>query len=579
MSKDFIFRAIVVATLAIVSAIILFGSGSGFTLHFPMWIALEPATVESNAVGIFGLAQFLSTLALFVAIFNVSDFRYRYRVSVWPLNVRTIGIWAVVSIGAVLILMDFWFQNHLPLPHVLNSYANLKLALAASFAGLVVMFVAACFVWPTRFRRMNARRFFDVTNYYVHQGNADRLQAIAEELSPAMNDLFVSASKLSTENDLSFPTLAAHDVMLILADRRFCHVVVDRVPGLALRCFQLASVHPTVPFADFAHFIGEEFVTNTSSAFYQEDIFGSGYSRHAKPISKAVFGNYELIERCASERSSPLDVQYRKVDAFDEQRIEGFFRAATAFVPGYLEATKGRLHSYAFARLLGSFESMTSPISTLDSMGEGWHRSSAYAGLSHSIQFIAFVVENLDKLNIPPTSLREKTKGYLDPYDGLAELFYKAVLHAAFVTQPEFICWDIQHNLVWSGKLKFYHTSKALPALQFKVRRKLYNKIREMDRFPNFVGARILGFCLNVLGLRLIDRRTDGLNRSDYALQRVVLSWTKRKFRWLAEDYPNLVAVCLQGFISYDKENNRLVQANGNKIKNTPNSFVYLDLD
>ena len=292
-----------------------------------------------------------------------------------------------------------------------------------------------------------------------------------------------------------------------------------------------------------------------------------------------MFGNYELIERCASEHSSPLDIRYRKIDAFDEQRIEGFFRAATAFVPSYLEATRGRSHSYAFARLLGSFESMTSPISTFDSMGESWHRSSAYAGLTHSIQFIAFVVENLYKLNIPPTSLREKKHGYLDPYDGLAQLFYKAALDAAFVTQPEFRCWDIQHNVVWRGKLKFYQRSKALSALQFKIRRKLYNEIREMDRFPNFVGARILGFCLNVLGLHPIDRRADHLHCSDYALQRVILSWTKRRFRWLAEEYPNLAAVCLQGFISYDKEGNRLIQANGNQIKKTPKSLVYLNLD
>jgi hypothetical protein len=100
-----------------------------------------------------------------------------------------------------------------------------------------------------------------------------------------------------------------------------------------------------------------------------------------------------------------------------------------------------------------------------------------------------------------------------------------------------------------------------------------------MDRFPNFVGARILGFCLNVLGLQLIDRSSNRLHRQDYALQCVVLSWTKRKFRWLAEEYPNLLPVCLQGFISYDAEGHRLIQANGNKIRQTPSSIVYLNLD
>lgn len=203
MTEDLLFRAIVIATLAIVSAVALFGSDTASTVHVSTWLTLEPARVETDAAGIFGLAQFFATLALFVTIFNVSDFRYRYRASVWPLNVRTIGLWAVISIGLILILMEFWFQNHLLLPHFLNNYANLKLALAVFFAGVVIMFVAACFVWPTRFGRMNARRFLEVTNYYIHQGNANRLQAIAEELSSAMKDIFVHASKISNEDDSS----------------------------------------------------------------------------------------------------------------------------------------------------------------------------------------------------------------------------------------------------------------------------------------------------------------------------------------------------------------------------------------
>jgi len=579
LPKDLIFRAIVVATLAVIVAIVLFGTGSAPILHLSDWLALEPAHVEGDATGIFGLAEFFAILALFVTIFNVSDFRYRYRASVWPLNVRTIGLGAIISISLILILTEFWFQNHFLLPHFLNSYANLKLVLATFFAAIVYVFVAACFVWPPRFWQMNARRFYEVTNYYVHQGNTDRLQAIAEELSSAIEDIFVYASKIQIDDNPSLTSLLAHDVMLILADRRFCHVVVDRVPGLALRCFRLASTYPTVPFADFAHFIGQEFIANTNSAFYREDVFGSGYSRYAKPISNAVFGNYELVERCASKRWSPLDVDYRKIGRFDEETIEGFYRAATSFVTVYLEKTRGRIHSYAFARLLGSFESMTSQMSTVESMGESWYRSPAYAGLSHSIRFIEFAVKVMDKLQIAPTSLRERKDLPLDPYDGLAALFYEAVLHAAFVAQPEFRCWDIQHNVVWAGALNFYQPSKALAALKFKIRRKLYDKIREMDRFPNFVGARILGFCLNVLGLQLINRHKNYLHRWDYPLQCVVLHWTKRNFRWLTEEYPNLLPVCLQGFISYDKDGHRLAQANGNKIRQTPSSLIYLDLD
>jgi hypothetical protein len=201
-----------------------------------------------------------------------------------------------------------------------------------------------------------------------------------------------------------------------------------------------------------------------------EDIFGSGYSRYAKPISNAVFGNYELVERCAATRWSPLEASYRKIDRFDEETIEGFYRAATSFAAAYLEATKGQVHSYAFARLLGSFEGMTSPISTVESMREGWHRSPAYAGLSHAIQFIAFVVEKMDKLDIPPASLRERTNLPLDPYDGLAELFYNAVfqklstrynLRSGVSSMTRFAKWIVFQTLSEPAFLAFASTSWA----------------------------------------------------------------------------------------------------------------------
>jgi hypothetical protein len=37
--------------------------------------------------------------------------------------------------------------------------------------------------------------------------------------------------------------------------------------------------------------------------------------------------------------------------------------------------------------------------------------------------------------------------------------------------------------------------------VKFKVRRLLYDEVARMNEFANFQGAKIIGFCLNVMGL------------------------------------------------------------------------------
>jgi hypothetical protein len=156
---------------------------------------LEPAKVAGSA-HIFGIGEFISALALLVIVDTVSDFRYRYRFAVQRLNVQTLGIWVAATIGALLLLTECWFQNSLPIPRFINSYGNLKIFLAVAFLVLVFYVVATCFMRPPKFQRSNAKRFSEATVHLIHQGNADRLQVVAEELSFSIAHIFEIASKI-----------------------------------------------------------------------------------------------------------------------------------------------------------------------------------------------------------------------------------------------------------------------------------------------------------------------------------------------------------------------------------------------
>ncbi|HUZ91687.1 MAG TPA: hypothetical protein VMU78_07290 [Methylocella sp.] len=535
---------------------------------------LEPAKVTGSS-NIFGIGEFISTLALLVIVVTVSDFRYRYRFAVRRLNVRTLGIGVATIIGLFLIVTEVWFQNSLPIFRFINNYSNLKIVLAAAFIVLVLYVVATCFMRPQKFQRSNAKQFFEATAHLIHQGNADRLQVVAEELSFSIARIFERAAKIPNGDGAVQRMLPpeqgyARSLLLLIADRRFCHLIVDRVPGFAIQCFELAAKYPNIPFAQFSRNVGEEFITNETSAFYQEDSgFQSGFFGYLKPITTTVFGSYKLVERCASKNACPLDISYKWLDTFDEKQMEGFSRAALAFFDSYLQEDKGQTHSFAFARLINSFKnSLRGTYKLKGASGDYW-KTPEYHHLAITAEFVHDAINSLDKHAIRPNGLRRKKVGrHYDTFDSFADLIFEMILATSHVSEPDWTCWHIQHNTVWSS-LFTSSRSNASSIILFKLRRLIYDEIKKMDKFVNFKGAGFLGYCLNVLGLTLVDRHK-GFGREHYPLHAVVLSWTKRNYRRLVTDHPKVAERCLQGSVAYDRENHRLFKSFANDTRKEP---------
>jgi hypothetical protein len=508
----------------------------------------------------FGLAQFLSTLALLVVVFNVSDFRYRYRLYVTRFDIRKGAIRIAGTIAAVLMITEIWFQNSFLVPRFLNHYSNIKLILAAVFLALVIYIVAVCFLRPVQLRRANAVQFFNATTRLIHQGNKDRLQAIAEELGPAMENIFRLASQVNSHRDKSkrpVEQTCAHDLLLALADRRFCNLIVDRDPAFAIRCFVLAAKYPEAPFAQFSRNVGEEFIVNIGSAFYQEDSgYSSGYFGYAKPITGAVFGSYELVERCATKSASPLDLHYSIIATLNADQMEGFKRAGLAFFRAYLEKNDHQKHSYAFARLLSAMESCASGIYKINNLSEEGWQSQEYARFQAVADFLKEAITLLEKSGIKSRFLRPSKETYHDVYDALAHAILELISEAATVDVASSVCWSVQHNIAWSVLFSF-RDSYTYSVIRFKVRRLIYDEI--VQNAGNFVGARYLGFCLHVLGLTPGDRR-QSLVRADYALRVCVINWTRKNYKTLLADHPNVAQACLQGHVTYDPEKHQLVK-------------------
>jgi len=145
---------------------------------------------------------------------------------------------------------------------------------------------------------------------------------------------------------------------------------------------------------------------------------------------------------------------------------------------------------------------------------------------------------------------------------------------ASSVKSDRDVSWNIQHNTVW-GEIFDIYNGKAWDIIRFKLRRMLYDEILRLEKTPNFKSSKILGLCLNVMGLKIGNKKEHG--KEVYALRKVIINWTKSNYLRLRKEYPEIADSVITGFLSYDEKNNRIVKTY-NSMYGKEGERVYLDL-
>jgi hypothetical protein len=175
--------------------------------------------------------------------------------------------------------------------------------------------------------------------------------------------------------------------------------------------------------------------------------------------------------------------------------------------------------------------------------------------------FIKDAVKILEDTGVPEGlvwRIRQRFGLFDTFYDELADLISEVVFAASAVRSPRDLCWWVQHNSVWAELTWFGDSqSGARRALLFKVRRLLYDDIAELSHFPNFKGAKILSFCINVMGF---NAKPTNHHHEMLALHKAVLAWTKTNYAKLRAANSRVADACLVDGITYDEENSRLVR-------------------
>lgn len=532
----------------------------------------------------FGFAEFLSGLALMVLAWTIGDVRYRFRIRTAPMPLLRITFYGMATLGILTLATDLWRAQEWPILVGPVSPALWQAMLAVVFLMIFLLWAWFAFIKPPLYGRMNAKRYTTVLYRTILNASSEELAVVADELIRSVERIvFFGRQKPSrySENDTQ-PKIKevqkhANSILLLIGDPRFCRAIVTSSPGTALAIFQnIAKTKKyELPIEAFSKNIILEAMNNRDSFLFHEATgYDSGLLGYHKPITSTIFKNFEMVESV----SSLLNPDGVKMMRWDAEQWEAYSRITLLALDDY--AAKGFQHEpYVFSRVKDHMESAIHDLYQLNGVDTlGWDREPRNK-LRAVVDFIKEAIKLLDKYPVSENlrlRTHDRNRSLYTIYDQIAELIFEVVFAASSVRTPRSTCWAIQHNAVWSELFAFSREGgKATQVIHFKFRRLIYDEIKDMNNFVNFKGAKILGFCLNVMGHKV---RNDGLNPHT-ALHRVVLAWIKKYYGWIHFKNPEVAEACLMAEWAYDETNSRIVQtrpAGGLRVEPV---YLYLPVD
>jgi hypothetical protein len=548
-------------------------------------------SLDASAPKFFGFSEFLAGLALMVLAWTIADVRYRFRITTSPLPLQGITFSVVGAVGFLTLLTDLWRAEQWMVPRGnLLTPASWQAILGALFLLTFLTWVWFAFIRPPIYSRRNAKRYAQALYRAIIKGAPSELSVIADEFSYSANSLIGYATNkdqlgryFKQDDDDPKPskkplkvTAYADDILLLIADKRFCRTIVESSPGTALAVFREIGETKKygVQVKVFAKNIVTEALANKDSfLFHETEGYESGLIGYHKPLSQAMFSNHDMAEII----ETLLDPDISSYGKWDAAQWEAYSRIVLMTFRDYV-GKKYWNHSYVLYRAIGYIGRAVSDLYKINGVSNSSWDDDVNARLQVVVEFIKEAVEILDKKGAPKHQLlRTRENGGIGTfYDHLASMIFEVIFEASSVRSPTNHCWWIQHNSVWN---KFFHfdslNEPAGKIVKFKVRRLIYDAVAEMTDFPNFKGANILGFCLNVMGFTVSDH--DHSNDSK-ALQKAILSWTKKNYSWLHSYNPQVAEACLVDGMTYDEKNLKLVNTYPAEGLRRETKYVYFNV-
>jgi hypothetical protein len=551
---------------------------------------VKPESTQSSSI--FGFAEFVTALALLVVIYTTTDIRYRFRIAIAPISLFKLTYVLILLIGFGTLLIDLWFVEQWLLPSFLANKPILQAILGSIFLSLACVWLYYASINPPVFGKYNYKEFAAELFRIIFKGSDDELTVIAGELIRSTKSLVKLTRqnlwkplkkeelKGSSKKDKLDVSEYAYDILLLIGHRKLCRHIVLSAPGTAIAFFEdmIEMRKLDIPIGQFIRNTATEAILNKDSILYHEDEgYYSGFMGYVKPFSKTIYGNYSLVEGLGND--SPLDIHHNVVWNWDADQFAAYSRVVLITLENYIETGNWHQHSFVLSRAFEKIIRSCRDLYKLNNMSSDYYATDIAKRLNVTVEFIGSAINLIEKKSPLPKPIllrqRKNSVNRVDIYDQLAHLMFEIIASASAVTSPRDTCWSIHYGAVWGDFFSLANQGDAWKVVHFKLRRLLYNGLTEYKEFLNVRSARVLGFCLNVMGLEINKSRSS--DKGYYALHKVLLKWTAENFLILRNEILHIADACLIGSISFDAQNSRLVKTFAN-IQNREGAKQYLNL-
>lgn len=517
------------------------------------FFALNP-----NGTKIFGFSEYISALALIVLAWTTVDYRYRLHVQTSAINVRLLAFYGVGCIGLLTLATDLWRASGWFVPEIGIVTPELWQAiLGIAFLAVFLTWTSIAFLKPPTFNSRNATRFIDIIYREVKQGDQSQIAQMADAMARSASSIVQMSYQFSKHR--ADPSQAekyepGHQALELIADPRICNVIVTRAPALLDSLFQELKTSPHNSRGTYTlarNVLNAAIMEEASFLHHEVANWQHGPAAASQPITSRIFGNIRLLDEIPGVFSLGSTLHWKAT------HWQAYLRAAGQAIHGYVgEVEQGMLRpSTTIVNIFNELRDAPAALGT--SRKSGLESDAEFAlVLSELVRFVKEVATRLGSSKVAPVRWNALDHHY-NPVQLIAELSYKILLASSYVRSSANTAWHFQKHIAWSGIFESLrsepHHTYILENREL-VARMIWMSVRELDYSPNYVGAQMLGLCVNVGLVR--DKRwvpaSDKVSAQE-ALARLVTYWTRRRFASLYRYHPSLAVVGFAEGINYNK--------------------------
>lgn len=513
---------------------------------------------------IFGFSELLAGLALIVVAWTIADFRFKFRIATAPISVLRISSIVVISVSVLALLTDLWRAEAWLVPGGGPLTAAMwQFLLAAAFLSAFLLWVWYAVLSPPSFDKRSADRFARYFYRIVYHGSPQEVAIASDELMRSVKAIVKHATNLDEQFDIRHITLpessslsevesCANDLLSLLAYPRVCKIMVAQAPGTVVTLFvEIArSKRFHVSAGTFGRNILREGLAQKDSPFYQEsDEYEVGLIGYIKPMTTAMFGSYDVV----LGQSHMLEQQWEDRVEWTHVELRGYCNVVLLTLEDFLRREDVEQSTPIAAAVSYIEESLKDEFAShnIVSIQESSAANNLRAVLNFCQKSVRLMSGSAAVSKLPFYTKHRGQHYQFVLFDYWVELIYQAIIRTNSLKSGS---WDSRNLqlLIWDQIFtNAAFRSRPGRSVLKRLRRKMYQSVKDLQRLPLYPGARVISFCLIVMD------GSDGegnYGREGKALYRAVKGWMRRHYARLHESNAIIAAECLPAPYAYDPE-------------------------